>query len=389
MEWRFSQEQESLREEIRAFFAQEPLERYAEDVEALPQELYLKLAKRGWLGVALPTEYGGQGRGPVEMSIFLEEASYAGAPMTLYITIAQVGIVGGALVHCATEEQKRRFLPQIIDGTIKPAIGITEPDAGSDAASCQTRAVADGEDFTVTGTKIYSTAHISDYILTVTRTDLNAAKHRGITLFFIDLTSPGVAIRPLWIMEVERRNEVHFEEVRVPRDNMIGQENRGWYHLTLALDMERYLLGDTGFLRRGLEHLIEFVKEKRHGGEPLCSTNPIVRHLLADLAVQIEVARLLFYRASWLQRQGIIPNNEASMSKLYTGEIKVKLASTAAQIAGQYGLLHGTGAAKKWAALSGEVADMYRGYQAQWAVAGGTSEVQRNIIALRGLGLPV
>jgi alkylation response protein AidB-like acyl-CoA dehydrogenase len=283
-----------------------------------------------------------------------------------------------------SEEMRREWLPRIAKGETRFWLAYSEPNAGSDLASLQTRAVDDGDDLIINGQKTWSTvAHVSHYAWMVVRTDPTAPPHKGITLLIVDNNSPGVTIRPLInICGFHSFNEVFFDNVRVPKKNIVGERNKGWYYLMVALDFERLVIPMGGF-RRTFEEIAQYAKETKHNGQPL-SQNLLIRNKLAEIAIQIEVAYMFFWQTAWMLDKGLVPNIEASVLKLFTTQLSQKLANTGMQVMGHYGPLERE---SKWASLRGRVQSGYLDCISA-LVGAGTSEIQRNIIAMRGLGLP-
>jgi alkylation response protein AidB-like acyl-CoA dehydrogenase len=336
------------------------------------------LAARGWIAPAWPKEYGGAGLSVVEQAIFNEEMAEARAPGAGGIA---VGWSGPTIMTHGTEEQKRRFLPGILSGEETWCQGFSEPGAGSDLASLQTRAVRDGDDYVVNGQKIWTSgAHVSQYMILLARTDPDAPKHRGISYFVLDMKSPGIQIQPLVnILGDHSFNQVYFDNVRVPRANMIGEENRGWYVGATTLDFERSSIATSVQMGHIVRDLVAFARSW-DGAIP-----PDVRTELAERALEAQVARLLSYQVISMQRRGQIPNKEASVAKLYTSELDQRMAATGMAMLGMYGQLNGRDDAR--APLGGRVPRAYMAVTTS-TIGGGTSEIQRNIIATRGLGLP-
>ncbi len=337
-----------------------------------------KLAERGWIGVAWPKEYGGRGLGAVEQMIYTEEMILANAPRGYHFTAERQ--VGPSLVLHGTEQQKRDWLPRIMNADVSFALGLSEPGAGSDLAAAATRAVRDGDEYIVTGQKIWtSNAHLSDAVWLVVRTDPDAPKHRGISCLMVDLDSPGITIRPLYDMTGGHHfNEVFFDQVRVPVDRRVGDENRGWYILAEHLDFER----------SGIERLIDLdfiFNEVMTVARAKAKAGTLSRELqsqLAELALEHEVGRLLCYRVAWMQSSGRVPNAEASSAKIFGTEWSQRMMSIAMKVFGMSG-----GASAEDERLSNTVRYGYLNAVSR-TIAGGTSEVQRNIIATRGLSLP-
>lgn len=384
MDFHFSQEEEAFRAEVHEFLQKEWGDRRfdPESDESWDDavELERKLGRKAWLTMAWPKAYGGGGANQIRQLIFREELSYFRAPV---IDGQGVNMVGPCLMVHGTEEQKDRFLPPISRCEVVWAQGFSEPNAGSDLASLATRAVRDGDDYVVNGQKIWTTAaHRGEWIHTLVRTDPEAPKHRGISYLLIDMKSPGVTVRP--IVNLTGRSgfsEVFFENVRVPRANMLGEENRGWYVAMTTLDFERSSIGFAAEARRTLEEIIDYAKNTRRQGRRVVDERRNAWRL-ADMSIEIEVAKLLSYKVAWMQSAGLIPNYEASVAKTFSTEMQQRLANTAVHVLGPYGLLAG-----ECAPLDGSV-----GYSYLWTVGptiyAGSNEIQRNIIAQRGLGLP-
>jgi alkylation response protein AidB-like acyl-CoA dehydrogenase len=336
------------------------------------------LAARGWIGLAWPKEFGGQELGHIERTIFTEEMTTYGAP-TGYHFIAERQM-GPSLIRQGTEEQKHEFLSKIVNADVSFCIGMSEPGAGSDLASVQTRAVRDGDDYIVNGQKIWTSgAHLADWVWLVCRTDPDAPKHRGISILLVDLKSPGISIRPLINLSGSHGfNEVFYDNVRVPRKHLVGEENRGWYVTAENLDYERSgierIAGAGGLFR----NLVTYARG-RSSDERLHT----VRLALADRAIEYEVGRLLAYRVAWLLSRKQTPNYEASMSKAYGSEWTQRVARTGMSLVAAAGLAH----TKEERALRAKIEQAYLSTVSA-TIAGGTSEIQRNIIATRGLGLP-
>jgi alkylation response protein AidB-like acyl-CoA dehydrogenase len=284
-----------------------------------------------------------------------------------------------------SEEQKRTHLPPISRGEVQWCQGYSEPESGSDLASLSTRAVLDGDDYVINGSKIWTTmAHRADWIFMLARTDPDAPKHRGISFILVDMKSPGIQVRPIINMaDGHEFNQVIFDNVRVPRRNLVGEENRGWYVAVTLLDFERSGIEYSAMARRLLDDVWGYASEVKHNGQPLAQV-PWVRHLMADRYIECEVARLMAYNVAYMQGQGLVPNKEASMSKVFGSEALKRVTAASMEVLGLYGVL---GRDEKWAPLKGRVPEHWM-ISFSHTIAGGTSEVQRNIIAGRGLGLP-
>ena len=341
-----------------------------------------KLAGKGWLTLAWPKEYGGRGATHMMQLIFAEEMAYHRAPGR---DIFGTRMLAPTLMIHGTEEQKLEHLPPIARGETQWCQGYSEPESGSDLASLQTRAIEDGDDFVINGTKIWtSQAHRADHIMVLARTDPDAPKHRGISFLLADMRTPGISVKP--IVDMSKRhhfNMVTFDDVRVPKRNLVGEKNRGWYVGATLLDFERSGVEYSAESMRTLEELVEFCKENTRNGRPLAD-DPIVRHRLANLSNEIEISRLISYNTAWMQSQGLVPNREASMGKVFGTELQQHTAQVGMSILGLYGQLESN---SRWAPLQGRIEASYM-TAVSATIAAGTSEIQRNIIATRGLGLP-
>ena len=379
MDFRFTDEEEAFRQEVREFLArevsqeirQEALESAGLGLGVHCRAFLRKLGERGWLGIDWPPEYGGQGRSIVYCFILYEELGYARGPW------AGVGatIAGPTLLHLGNPKQKQDYLPRIARGEIEFTLGYTEPHAGSDLAALEIRAVEQDSHYVMNGHKIFNTTgHYGDYHWLGARTDPAAPRHRGISLFIVDLRSPGITISPIWTMAGFRTNAVYYDHVRVPKENLVGEKNKGFYHIMEALDWERIYA--TGDLRHTLEELAGYIQQ---AGAPGC-----LRQRLAELAVEAEVARLLALRVLWLLGKRVAPPSEASMCKVFGDELRQRLSRAGMEVLGLYGQLR---QGSPHARLHGDMELLCRATVFS-TISAGTSEVMRNIVAMRGLGLP-
>lgn len=385
MDFSLSPEQEAFKQEVRRFVGEHltpelraEVEREQYSIGPLGKQFLKLMGRQRWLGIGWPREYGGQGRGAIEQWLFLEEMAAENLP-TGALTLSSAG---PTLMRVGSEQLKSEYLPKILSGEVEFAIGYTEPNAGSDLASLQTQAVREGDQYVISGRKIYtSAAHHATHIWLLARTDPNAAKHRGISILILPIDAPGVTIRPLYTMGSERTNEVFFQDVRIPAGNLVGEENKGWYYVSMALDFERLMPHRR--TRRFLDDLIDYAKNTVVDGQPL-SNHPRVRTTLARLAVDLEVARMLSLRSAWMIERGQVPNAEASILKVWITELNERIARAAQDIMGPYATLREN---DPLAPAEGRLEKLYRGFPMN-KFAGGTNQVMRNIIAQRGLGMP-
>jgi alkylation response protein AidB-like acyl-CoA dehydrogenase len=391
MELRFGQKEEQLRKDVQAFLAAHlPRSseaggaglgsRTEEDFRAA-HRFNSELGKRGWIAPAWPKEYGGLGASIYEQMVFNEEFGYAGAPDTGTRGFG-VGMIGPTLIIHGNEEQKKRYLPRITSGEDIWCQGYSEPSSGSDLASLQTRAVRDGDDYVINGQKIWTSGgHRANQMFCLVRTDPDAPKHRGISFLLIDdiKNVSGLTVRPLVNMANRHHfNEVFFEDVRVPARNLIGEENRGWYVGMTLLDFERSGIGTTASQRRTLENLAE----KLRTGDPLKRKKN--RLELADHVVANNVGKYIGYRIGHIQASGGVPNYEASVAKIYQTELSQRIYNFGVNMLGLAGQLVPE---EPRAPLGGELPESYLA-SVPASIYSGTNEIQRNIIATRGLGLP-
>jgi alkylation response protein AidB-like acyl-CoA dehydrogenase len=339
-----------------------------------------RMGEKGWLAQDWPKQYGGGGRTMLEQALFNEVKAYYRAPSTALST----DMTAPALALFGSEEHKKRFLGPIGRGEMFLCVGYSEPNAGTDLAAVKTRAVEEGDEWVINGHKIFtSSAQSADYIWLLARTDPDAPKHKGLSLFLVDMRSPGVTVRNVRTMAGWNHAEVFFDNVRAPKDALVGEKNRGWYQIAMALDFERSAAGSIGALERSLDDLLRYCKEATRDGRPL-SKHPYVRRRLAELAVDVEAARLLSYRVAWLQSQHQVPNYEASMCKLFSTELSRRLAGVGMEILGLGGVLkQGVAGAPLQGRLQADYVN-----SVPLTIGAGSNEIQRNIIAQRGLGMP-
>ena len=403
MDWSDTPEQLSFRQQVRGFI-QERLPAYYRDAEikriksqdgetedwqwemmhgtpeakAAAKEWAEALTERGWSAPSWPKEYRGGGLSSIEQFILKQELAFGEAPA---VGGSGISLLGNTLLVHGTEEQKQRFLPKTLTGEILWAQGYSEPGAGSDLASLQTRAVRDGDEFMVNGQKLWTSAgHKANWIFMLTRTDPDAPKHRGITFLLVDATTPGITVRPIFSMAWHHAtNETFYENVRVPANQVVGEVNRGWYVGMTLLDYERSSIADAVQQRAVHKELVEFLRE-----EDFPNRAGLVSGEIADRAIEIEVNNNLSLRIASMQAAGRLPNYEASMGKTFSTELTQRLCRTGMKAFGLYANLW---PGEPLAPIHGRHTFTYLD-SSRRTVTGGSNEIQRNIIATRGLGLP-
>ena len=406
MDWADTTEQAAFRQEVRGFI-QENLPAYYKalaeqggelgqeggwqhdrflgepDAKAAAIEWERAVQSRGWVAPHWPSEYGGAGMTPMEQFILKQEMASALAPD---VGGQGVSMLGPTLIAHGTEEQKTRFLPATLSGEIAWAQGYSEPSAGSDLASLQTRAVRDGDEFVVNGQKIWtSNAHRADWIFALVRTNPDAPKHRGISFMLMDMQTPGISVRPLVSGGWQHfSNETFYEDVRVPVSQVVGEIDRGWYVGMTLLDYERSNISGAVASRRELDDAIAYLRDEG-AAKSRVGALPSVRSEIADRYVETEVGFNFSFRIISMQAAGVIPNYEASTSKMFASELNQRIARTGIKMFGLY--------SNMWDPDSEHTPNGARFTQDYFhlipsTIAGGSSEIQRNIIATRGLGLP-
>jgi len=344
------------------------------------REFMATVGEKGWLGITWPKEWGGQDSDGVYEYLLNERLAGRGGPQ-----IGKgVGIIGKTILAHGSEKMKKEFLPKILRNEVEFAVGYSEPDSGSDAGSMKLKATRDGEGWRLNGQKTWTTsAHFAEWYWVGARTDPES-KHQGITLFLVPLDHPGITINGIWTMGDERTNDVFFDDVWVSDDYVVGEVNRGFQYISEALDLERFTMFTFSPIQQRLELLCEYVRTSKVDGQPL-KDDAVVRQRIAQLVTQGEVARVMGLRfVAQSMKGGAPPTTEASEYKLYATELSKRLANASMDIAGPGSQLRvGT----EDAPMEGRAESTYR-YTVIDTIGGGTSEVQKNIIARRKLGLP-
>ncbi len=364
----------------------------AEDDEPTERSTALRdwrdaLIEKGWIAPAWPKEYGGGALTETEQYILNETFADARAP--------RLGVpdVGNTIMVHGTADQQKEFLPPMVQGDTRWCQGYSEPGSGSDLASVQTRGTRDGDDFVINGQKIWTSgAHLADMMFALVRTDPDAPKHRGISYILLSMKTPGISVRRMTQMHGGGGfNEVFFEDVRVPVKNVVGEINRGWYVGATHLDFERSSIGMSVGRQQTLDALRNFLVVEREGGNrSVLGRNSSARSELADRYTEAAVATTLSQRVISMQARGQIPNYEASITKLFGTECNVRIARTATRLLGMYGGLGGDVSIDEQGDYTPQGGRWSTQYMASTSmtIGGGTSEIQRNVIATRGLGLP-
>lgn len=381
---------EAFRKEVRAWLAKNWPEKKRAEHRARPfkdrghdPEFSRAMGRDGWIGVGWPKEFGGQGRSPSEQVAFIEEMARAEAPLSAHST--GESIVAQALMLHGSPEQKAEWLTAIRKGERNFSLGYSEPEAGSDLAGLRTRAVRDGDDYVVNGQKLWSTGgDKAEYVWLAVRTSAEAKKHAGISVLMASLRSPGVTIRPSMALYGKTFSAVFYDNVRVPAKCMVGPENGGWKVITDALAAERVMIGGSRMagLERAFDKLTSYIRTAKVNGKFL-RNDPLVRDRVGQLAADIEVARQFQIRNTRMVEAGRVPIYEAALGKVFAGELQERMGQIALDILGSGGLL----GEDSESAPVGEMEQLLR-HSIMGMIGGGTSEIQRNLIAIRGLNLP-
>jgi alkylation response protein AidB-like acyl-CoA dehydrogenase len=385
MDFRLGSKSDTFRAEVRSFLDEhlspEVIERAHQTGTMHDKDFHRALGQQGWIAASWPAEYGGQERDPFEMTALRDELRLAGVPtdgMGLSMIVSQT------IRRVATDEQKRDFLPRALAGEIIMSLGYSEPDSGSDVASIKTRADRDGDEWVINGHKMFTTlAHEANYVFLLARTNHDVAKHKGLTMFLVPLDSPGIEIQPVHTMGGERTNATFYSDVRISDHFRIGEVDEGWRVMTVALTFERggFGLSDAD---RVWEKAVEWATHTRRDEGTRVIDDPLVRERLAVMRTNNEVAKLLAYRTSFVAAAGRLPGVEGSMHKLFYAESMIADAGELVDMLGAEGVLQ---RGDEDAPVDGWVEHLFR-HAAVTTIYGGTSEMQRSIIAERGLGLP-
>lgn len=393
MDFRFTEEQDKFRQEVSDFLAEQlpsdwltggAPEEETDEWWELTQRFLRAMGEKGWLSFTWPREHGGQERPLWEDAILGEELAYWRAPAMDYWF--RWKMISALLLHFGNEEQKRKHLPGIAKGDVYWCQGFSEPGAGSDLGAVQVRAVEKDDCWMVNGQKIWTTgAHRAHWCFAPVMTDPDAPKRsRALSMLLIDMNTPGITVNRLESIEgAAHLCETFFDDVRVPKENLIGERGRGWLAAMALVNIERSGAGFASLPQRIMEELVDFAQETKHNGVPLAQ-DPVIRHKLAQMAIEIQVCRMLAYRTAWVQATGQDVTSVGAMIKLFGSEMMQRVSNTGLQLMSLYGqLVPGS----RWATLGGLITRDYM-WNLSITIAGGTSEVQRIIISTMGLGLP-
>jgi alkylation response protein AidB-like acyl-CoA dehydrogenase len=387
MEIGYTEEQEELRDRLREYYANlltPEVEAQLADSHGIGpnmRRVVKQMAEDGWLGIGWPTEYGGQGRSAIEQYIFFDESMRAGAP----VPMLTINTVGPTIMQFGTQEQKDFFLPKILAGDIHFCIGYTEPESGTDLASLQTRAVRDGDEYVINGQKIYtSLAGGADYIWLATRTDPDVAKHKGISMFIVPMDTPGIKVVPMHLLGDHNINYTFYEDVRVPAANLVGGENAGWSLITNQLNHERVTLCSSGIIERALDDVRSWAQNTKLADGRRVIDQEWVQVHLARIYSRLEFLKLINWKVAWTATQGHLDVADASTIKVFGTEFYMEAFRLLLEVVGQAGYLARGNAD---AVLAGRL-EMYARSMVILTFGGGTNEIQRDLIAIFGLGLP-
>ena len=384
----YTDEQERLRSTLRAYYAEllDPQTRALLDDheanDATMRRVVKQMATDGWLGIGWPTEWGGQGRGHMDQWIFFDESMRAGAP----VPMLTINTVGPTIMEHGTQEQKERFLPAILRGEIHFCIGYSEPDAGTDLAALSTRAVIEGDELVINGTKLWTSyGDTADYCWLAVRTDPDVKKHRGLSIVIVPMDTPGITPRPLELIGEHPICEVHYEDVRVPLANVIGGLNNGWSLITGQLNHERVTLCTPGMVDRSLTDVRRWAQETKLPDGRRVVDQEWVQLNLARVHAGFEFLRLQNWKVAWDAERGVLSVEDASTTKVFGTELYLDAIRLLMEVVGPAAYLK---KGSPGAVLASRLESMYRGLVIL-TFGGGVNEVQRDLITVFGLGMPM
>jgi alkylation response protein AidB-like acyl-CoA dehydrogenase len=387
MEIAYTEEQEGLRRRLRDYYTElltpevrDELSR-SQGVGPTVRRVVRQMGSDGWLGIGWPKEYGGQGRSALEQFIFFDESMRSGAP----VPMLTINTVGPTIMQFGTDEQKDFFLPKILRGEIHFCIGYTEPGAGTDLAALTTRAVRDGDEYVINGQKVFtSLAGDADYVWLATRTNPEVTKHKGISMFLVAMDTPGIKVVPMHLMGEHNINQVFYTDVRVPAGNLVGGEDNGWSIITNQLNHERVTLCSSGVIERSLEEVLAWAQDTKLADGRRVIDQEWVQLTLARVHAKLEFLKLINWKVAWSATEGRLEVADASTIKAFGTEFYLEAFRLMFEIVGQRGYLR-PGSADS--VLHSHLETLYRGMLIL-TFGGGTNEVQRDLIATFGLGMP-
>ncbi len=383
----YTTEQEALRDELKAYYERLLTDEISEQlsiehgVGPVTRQVVKQMAADGWLGIGWPEEWGGQGRGQIDQFIFFDESMRSGAP----VPMLTINTVGPTIMANGTQEQKERFLPKILAGDLHFSIGYSEPEAGTDLAALKTRAVRDGDEYVVNGQKMWtSLASDADYCWLAVRTDPEAPKHKGISMLIVDLkNTDGITIEPLQLLSAHDINAVYYDDVRVPADNLVGGENNGWSLIVNQLNHERVTLCSAGLLEQSFQETLKYARDTKTAGGRLIDQQWVQMNL-ARVRTGLDFLRLINWKVAWTATQGHMDVADASTIKVFGTEFYLESFRLLMEILGPRAYLDRK---SPESLLLGRLEMNYRSLVIL-TFGGGTNEIQRDLIAMFGLGLP-
>jgi len=382
----YTEEQQALRSELRSYYDrlltphEDALAR-SNGVGPTVRKVVRQMGEDGWLGIGWPEEYGGQGRSAIEQFVFFDESMRAGAP----VPMLTINTVGPTIMHFGTDEQKDLYLPKILRGEIFFAIGYTEPGAGTDLASLTTRAVRDGDEYVINGQKIFtSLASDADYVWVATRTNPEVKKHKGISMFIVPTDTPGFKVEPMRLMSEHDINTTYYEDVRVPVANLVGGEDNGWTLITNQLNHERVTLCSPGIVERVLTDVRRWAQQTKLADGRRVVDQEWVQLNLARVHAGLEFLRLINWKVAWTATEGHLDVADASTTKVFGTEFYLQAFRLLGEVIGERTYLK---RGSPEAVIRGQIERLYRSLLIL-TFGGGTNEVQRDLVAMFGLGLP-
>jgi alkylation response protein AidB-like acyl-CoA dehydrogenase len=384
----YTEEQEALRRELRAYYAElltpevEEQLAHANGVGEPMRGIVRRMGEDGWLGIGWPEEWGGQGRSAIEQFVFFDESMRAGAP----VPMLTINTVGPTIMNFGTDEQKQFFLPKILKGEIHFCIGYTEPGAGTDLAALKTRAVRDGDEYVINGQKIFtSLAGDADYVWLATRTNPEVKKHKGISMFIVPMSTPGVKVVPMHLLSEHNINYTFYEDVRVPAGNLVGGENNGWSLITNQLNHERVTLCSPGIVERTFAEVHRWAQTTTLADGRRVIDQEWVQLNLARVDARLEFLKLINWKVAWTATQKRLDVADASSIKVFGTEFYLEAFRLLMEVVGPLAYLK---AGSPEAAMKSRLERMYRSLIIL-TYGGGTTEIQRDLISVFGLGMPM